>query len=58
MPLRASIPRTWDPKTASQLGNTPQAFSHFPLVTSALQLHVGKGHRSNQPIAGNTAPLP
>ncbi|RNL80213.1 glycoside hydrolase family 15 protein [Nocardioides marmorisolisilvae] len=40
----------WDPKSGRQLGNTPQAFSHFPLVTSALQLHVGRGHHSNQPI--------
>ena len=40
----------WDPKAGRQLGNTPQAFSHFPLVTSALQLHAGKGHHSNQPI--------
>ncbi len=40
----------WDPQTSRQLGNTPQAFSHFPLVTSALQLHAGKGHHSNQPI--------
>ena len=40
----------WDPHTGRQLGNTPQAFSHFPLVTSALQLHVGRGHHSHQPI--------
>ena len=40
----------WDPSGHRQLGNTPQAFSHFPLVTSALQLHAGKGHHSNQPI--------
>ncbi len=40
----------WDPKAGRQLGNTPQAFSHFPLVTSALQLHAGQGHVSNQPI--------
>lgn len=40
----------WDPKNARQLGNTPQAFSHFPLVTSALQLHSGKAHHSNQAI--------
>jgi GH15 family glucan-1,4-alpha-glucosidase len=32
----------WDCHTARQLGNTPQAFSHFPLVTSALRL--GAGH--------------
>jgi len=42
----------WDPRAGRQLGNTPQAFSHFPLVTSALQLHAGKGHRSNQLIGG------
>ncbi|MGI8414919.1 MAG: glycoside hydrolase family 15 protein [Nakamurella sp.] len=40
----------WDPTAGRQLGNTPQAFSHFPLVTSALQLHAGKGHQSNHPI--------
>jgi GH15 family glucan-1,4-alpha-glucosidase len=43
----------WDPHTGRQLGNTPQAFSHFPLVTSALQLHAGRGHHSTHPI---TAP--
>ena len=43
----------WDPKNHRQLGNTPQAFSHFPLVTSALQLHAGKGHHSNHPIAAS-----
>jgi len=46
----------WDPKRNRQLGNTPQAFSHFPLVTSALQLHAGKGHRSNQPITPHDQP--
>ncbi len=40
----------WDPKAGRQLGNTPQAFSHFPLVTSALQLHTGRGHRSDRSI--------
>ncbi|MEO3936406.1 glycoside hydrolase family 15 protein [Dermatophilaceae bacterium Soc4.6] len=40
----------WDPTAGRQLGNTPQAFSHFPLVTSALQLHAGHGHLSNLPI--------
>ena len=39
----------WDPIAKRQLGNTPQAFSHFPLVVSALQLHTGH-HRSDQPI--------
>ncbi len=41
----------WDPAAGRQLGNMPQAFSHFPLVTSALQLHAGRGHRSDHPIA-------
>ncbi len=40
----------WDPRAGRQLGNTPQAFSHFPLVTSALQLHAARGHRSDEPI--------
>jgi GH15 family glucan-1,4-alpha-glucosidase len=40
----------WDPVTRRQLGNTPQAFSHFPLVVSALQLHTRRVHRSDQPI--------
>ncbi|WP_446663618.1 glycoside hydrolase family 15 protein [Flexivirga sp. B27] len=31
----------WDPSGQRQLGNTPQAFSHFALVTSALQLQAG-----------------
>jgi len=30
----------WDPTAGPQLGNTPQVFSHFPLVTGALQLHT------------------
>jgi GH15 family glucan-1,4-alpha-glucosidase len=40
----------WDPVGGRQLGNTPQAFSHFPLVTSALQLHTGRGHLSTEQI--------
>lgn len=41
----------WDPKHRRQLGNTPQAFSHFALVTSGLQLHAGRGHGSQELIA-------
>ncbi|HEY5051189.1 MAG TPA: glycoside hydrolase family 15 protein, partial [Acidothermaceae bacterium] len=48
----------WDPTTGRLLGNTPQAFSHFPLVTSALQLHAGRPHRSNQPIRHPGTPNP
>jgi GH15 family glucan-1,4-alpha-glucosidase len=47
----------WDPVAGRQLGNTPQAFSHFPLVTSALQLHAGRGHHSNHPIAPSGPPV-
>lgn len=40
----------WDPISGRLLGNMPQAFSHFPLVTSALQLQAGRGHISHEPI--------
>jgi GH15 family glucan-1,4-alpha-glucosidase len=39
----------WDPRNKRQLGNTPQAFSHFPLIHCALQLHHGP-HHSNTPV--------
>ncbi len=38
----------WDPVTKRHLGNTPQAFSHFPLVTSALALGRGRPARSDE----------
>jgi GH15 family glucan-1,4-alpha-glucosidase len=40
----------WDPAIQRQLGNTPQAFSHFGLVVSALQLHSGRPCRSDEPM--------
>ena len=40
----------WDPAAERQLGNTPQAFSHFGLVVSALQLHMGRAARSDNPM--------
>jgi GH15 family glucan-1,4-alpha-glucosidase len=40
----------WDPVADRQLGNTPQAFSHFALINSALQLHHGRAKHSNTPI--------
>jgi GH15 family glucan-1,4-alpha-glucosidase len=40
----------WDPVAQRQLGNTPQAFSHFALVVSALQLHIGRMARSDNPM--------
>jgi GH15 family glucan-1,4-alpha-glucosidase len=39
----------WDPRNNRQLGNTPQAFSHFPLIHCALQLQHGP-HHSNMPL--------
>ncbi|MGI8713157.1 MAG: glycoside hydrolase family 15 protein [Solirubrobacteraceae bacterium] len=44
----------WDPTAARQLGNTPQAFSHFPLVTSALKLQTAAPQHSDQPIPSAT----
>ncbi len=44
----------WDPSAGRQLGNTPQAFSHFPLVTSALKLQAGAAQPSDQPISDTT----
>jgi GH15 family glucan-1,4-alpha-glucosidase len=40
----------WDPAAQRQLGNTPQAFSHFALVASAIQLHMGRMVRSDNPM--------
>jgi GH15 family glucan-1,4-alpha-glucosidase len=40
----------WDPKNKRQLGNTPQAFSHFPLIHCALQLHHGRARHSDTPL--------
>ncbi len=39
----------WDPVAKRHLGNTPQAFSHFPLVMSALTLQGSRLHRSDHP---------
>jgi GH15 family glucan-1,4-alpha-glucosidase len=41
----------WDPVAQRQLGNTPQAFSHFGLVVSAVQLHMHGPARSDDPMA-------
>ncbi|MEV4349322.1 glycoside hydrolase family 15 protein [Actinoplanes sp. NPDC049596] len=40
----------WDPVNRRQLGNTPQAFSHFGLVVSATQLDGGSRARSDRPV--------
>jgi GH15 family glucan-1,4-alpha-glucosidase len=43
----------WDPDARRQLGNTPQAFSHFALITTAMQLHHGRAHGSDAPVGGH-----
>ncbi len=40
----------WDPRSSRQLGNTPQAFSHFALVGSAVGLAHDRPHRSDEPV--------
>jgi GH15 family glucan-1,4-alpha-glucosidase len=40
----------WDPVAGRQLGNIPQAFSHFGLVVSAVQLHRQGPARSDNPM--------
>ncbi len=39
----------WSAEAGRQLGNTPQAFSHFALVLSALELHEDAVHSSDTP---------
>jgi GH15 family glucan-1,4-alpha-glucosidase len=38
----------WDPVGRRQLGNTPQTFSHFALVVSALELQQRLAHREDR----------
>ena len=47
---RRAAQRGMGPGRTAQLGNTPQAFSHFALVVSALQLHMGGAVRSDHPM--------
>jgi GH15 family glucan-1,4-alpha-glucosidase len=42
----------WGVESGRQLGNTPQAFSHFALVMSALELHEDSVQRSDAPVHG------
>ncbi|RKR20891.1 GH15 family glucan-1,4-alpha-glucosidase [Arthrobacter oryzae] len=52
----------WGVEAGRQLGNTPQAFSHFALVMSALDLHDDGVRRSDAPTppgpAGSSAGRP
>ncbi|GAA3981810.1 glycoside hydrolase family 15 protein [Thermobifida alba] len=40
----------YDPRIGRQVGNFPQAFSHFPLVTTALNLSHHDGHRRSDEV--------
>jgi len=44
----------YDPRYHRQVGNTPQAFSHVPLIQAALNLHNHEGHHCRVP-AGRPA---
>jgi GH15 family glucan-1,4-alpha-glucosidase len=46
----------WDPAANRQLGNTPQAFSHFALINSALLLHHGGTEHGNR-VVGALRPV-
>jgi GH15 family glucan-1,4-alpha-glucosidase len=45
----------WGVQSGRHLGNTPQAFSHFALVTSALQLNQHRPRRSDKPLSSKAA---
>jgi GH15 family glucan-1,4-alpha-glucosidase len=45
----------YDPRYGRQVGNTPQAFSHVPLIQAALNLHNHAGDHCRIP-AGRTTP--
>jgi GH15 family glucan-1,4-alpha-glucosidase len=46
----------YDPRYGRQVGNTPQAFSHVPLIQSALNLEDHAGHHCRR-TRGRTADL-
>ena len=43
----------WGVESGRQLGNTPQAFSHFALVMSAMELYEDSVQRSDAPVHGH-----
>lgn len=38
----------WDPRYGRQVGNVPQAFSHMPLIQTALNLDPHHAYRSRR----------
>jgi GH15 family glucan-1,4-alpha-glucosidase len=48
----------YDPRYARQVGNFPQAFSHMPLIQSALNLEEHAGHHCRRPARQASSPAP
>ena len=48
----------YDPRYARQVGNFPQAFSHMPLIQSALNLEEHAGHHCRRPARQTSSPAP
>ncbi len=48
----------WDPTAGRHLGNTPQAFSHFALVASAVTVHESVLRRSDTPPPSDNSNTP
>jgi len=48
----------YDPRYGRQVGNTPQAFSHVPLIQSALNLENHAGHHCRRTDGRRQAPQP
>jgi GH15 family glucan-1,4-alpha-glucosidase len=46
----------YDPRYNRQVGNTPQAFSHMPLILSALNLASHSGHHCRRPAGRKKRP--
>jgi GH15 family glucan-1,4-alpha-glucosidase len=46
----------YDPRYNRQVGNTPQAFSHMPLILSALNLAGHSGHHCRRPAGRKKRP--
>ena len=48
----------YDPRYARQVGNFPQAFSHMPLIQSALNREEHAGHHCRRPARQTSSPAP
>ena len=48
----------YDPRYSRLVGNTPQAFSHVPLIEAALNLHNHAGHHCRVPAGRPAAAAP